>query len=64
MSDKKFEAIMQKYGELKGQQYMEEAERLNNDPDFVFPEELDRKCREIIDRAFSVENQKKEEEIQ
>ena len=52
MNDKELEAIIQKYGELKGQQYMEEAERLNNDPNFVFPEELDRKCLDIIAKAF------------
>ena len=53
MNDKELEAIIQKYGELKGQQYMEEAERLNNDPNFVFPEELDRKCQEAMEKAFA-----------
>lgn len=53
MTDKKFEVLMQKYGEMKGRQYMEEAERLKNDPDFVFTEELDRKCREAMEKAFS-----------
>ena len=52
MTDKDFEALIYRIGELEGERLQEEAERLNNDPSFEFPEELDRKCLDIIAKAF------------
>ena len=52
MTDKDFETLMYRIGELEGERLQEEAERLNNDPNFKVPEELDRKCFDIIAKAF------------
>ena len=59
MKEAEFEALIKEYCEAKGREYMEEAERLNNDPDFVFPEELDRKCLAAIESHFPPQTQNK-----
>ena len=48
-----FAKLMQKLAEEEGRRLMEENERLLNDPSAAVPPELDRKCRELILRAFS-----------
>ena len=52
MTDKDFEALMYRIGELEGEKLLEEAERLNNDPNCKISEELDRKCLDIITKVF------------
>ena len=48
-----FAMLMQKFAEEEGRRLIEENERLLNDPSAAVPPELDRKCRELILRAFS-----------
>ena len=49
--DAYFEVVMSAYTEQLGAEYLAEAKRLNADPTFDYPEELDQKCRTLIERA-------------
>lgn len=49
--DAYFEVVMSAYTEQLGAEYLAEAKRLNADSSFEYPEELDRKCRTLIERA-------------
>lgn len=49
--DAYFEVVMSAYTEQLGADYLAEAKRLNADSSFEYPEELDRKCRTLIERA-------------
>ena len=49
--DAYFEVVMGEYAEQLGAEYLAEAKRLNADPTFDYPEELDQKCRTLIERA-------------
>lgn len=49
--DAYFEVVMNAYAEQLGSEYLAEAKRLNADSSFEYPEELDRKCRTLIERA-------------
>ena len=54
--DALFALLMAEIAEEEGKRYLEENERLNNDPDAEVPESLDRKCRKIIKREFDKKN--------
>ena len=54
--DAYFEVLMRAYAERMGEEYLEESKRLNADPTFDYPEELDRKCLALIDRAGKQES--------
>lgn len=47
-----WQEAMLKLSEKLGAEYLEEAERINNDPSIIVPEEVDRKALEAIDRAI------------
>ena len=49
--DAYFEVVMGEYAEQLGAEYLAEAKRLNADPTFDYPEELDQKCQTLIKRA-------------
>lgn len=50
--DALFALLMDEVAEAEGKQALDENERLKNDPDFAFPEELDRRCIKTIRRHF------------
>lgn len=50
--DALFALLMDKVAEAEGARLIEENERLKNDPEAAVPEEIDKKCRETIRRAF------------
>ena len=51
--DALFMLLMAEVSEEEGKRYLEESERLNQDPSAEVPESLDRKCRGVIKRAFA-----------
>lgn len=57
--DALFALLMEKIAEEEGKKYLEESERLNQDPNAEIPESLDRKCRNIINREFAKSNRRK-----
>lgn len=50
--DRILQLLMEEYCDILGAAYLAEAERLNNDPTFEFPERLHQQCLDIIDREF------------
>lgn len=52
-----FELLMDDVMELEGLAYAEENERLKNSLEFAIPEEVDRKCKELIINAFDRKEQ-------
>ena len=48
-----FAELMRELAEMEGEQLLQENERLRNDPGAAVPQELDRKCRELIASAFA-----------
>lgn len=54
-----FELLMDDVMELEGLAYAEENERLKNSREFAIPEEIDRKCKELIINAFDRKDRRK-----
>jgi len=52
-----FELLMDDVMELEGLAYAEENERLKHSHEFAIPEEVDRKCKELILNAFDRKEQ-------
>lgn len=50
--DALFALLMYDVAELEGRRAEEENERLRNDPNARVPEDLDRKCLQLINRHF------------
>lgn len=51
--DAAFALLMDEMASQNGKRWNEENERLKQDPSFEYPEDLDRKCRTLIDKEFA-----------
>lgn len=56
--DALFALLMDEVADKEGELLLKENEQLNLDPGAALPDELDRKCRRTIKRAFSVQSRR------
>ncbi len=57
--DAYFDLLMEEVAEMEGAEWERRLEELENDPSAVVPEEVDRKCRQTIERCFARKKRQK-----
>ena len=56
--DAYFDLLMEEVVEMEGAEWERRLEELENDPSAAVPEEVDRKCRQTIERCFARKKRK------